>query len=428
MYAFHRDRGAAATIASYPREVRIDFGVLEFGDDPHVLTGYREKPEFSFQVSMGVYILDPVAWDFLTPGQPLPMPDLLETMRGAGQPVHCFRQPCYWLDIGRHDDYATANEIFEARRAAFLGEPERRGSRLHRSGTRPMSDRPSLTLSGARRRPRLPDRVDPVRLPDRHGGPAGSTSARSARATSARRTSAGSWGSGSSWSSSCSTCSRGSCRPTASRGWSPARPGAALPDLPVLRGAGDDPRAQLPGLPRSSRGARGSRRASGPSSRSTPVASVAAAAGFVVFLLVTRYVSLSSIAGRPGLRCSSTSPGSTHPWAREQIAMSVADDRPAGPAGRPAPQEPRPDRARGPSRRSPSARRRTRPARGPGRAGPGRRAWPSSAGAAALALNAAEASEADRRAVPRWPRSPGSRPATSGPSGWRSPTAAGSSP
>ena len=72
MYRFHVDRGASATIASYPREVRIDFGVLEFGDDPHVLTGYREKPEFSFQVSMGVYILDPVAWDFLTPGQAAP--------------------------------------------------------------------------------------------------------------------------------------------------------------------------------------------------------------------------------------------------------------------------------------------------------------------------------------------------------------------
>ena len=125
MLDFHRRRGASATIASYPREVRIDFGVLEFGDDPHVLAGYREKPAFSFQVSMGVYILDPVAWDHLTPGRPLLMPDLLESLRRAGRPVHCFRQPCYWLDIGRHDDYATANEIFVARRAEFLGEPER---------------------------------------------------------------------------------------------------------------------------------------------------------------------------------------------------------------------------------------------------------------------------------------------------------------
>ena len=69
MYEFHQTRGAAATIASYPREVKIDFGVLEFGDDPHVLTGYREKPEYRFEVSMGVYLLDPLAWDFLRPGE-----------------------------------------------------------------------------------------------------------------------------------------------------------------------------------------------------------------------------------------------------------------------------------------------------------------------------------------------------------------------
>lgn len=125
MYRFHLARGARATIASYPREVNIDFGVLEFGDDPHTLAGYREKPRFTFQVSMGLYILDPVAWDYLTPGEPLTMPDLLETLRGQGQPVHCFRQDCEWLDIGRHDDYDAANELFEARRAAFLGERQR---------------------------------------------------------------------------------------------------------------------------------------------------------------------------------------------------------------------------------------------------------------------------------------------------------------
>jgi NDP-sugar pyrophosphorylase family protein len=125
MYRFHRRRRSSATIASYPREVKIDFGVLLFGDDPDVLTGYEEKPEYRFQVSMGVYILDPVAWDFLRPGQPLTMPELLESMRRSGHDIHCFRQECYWLDIGRHDDYELANEIFESRRAAFLGMPER---------------------------------------------------------------------------------------------------------------------------------------------------------------------------------------------------------------------------------------------------------------------------------------------------------------
>ena len=112
-------------LARVPREVKIDFGVLEFGDDPHVLAGYREKPHFAFQVSMGLYILDPLAWDYLTPGEPLLMPDLLEAMRANDLPVHCFRQDCEWLDIGRHDDYTAANALFEARRAAFLGDIER---------------------------------------------------------------------------------------------------------------------------------------------------------------------------------------------------------------------------------------------------------------------------------------------------------------
>ena len=53
------------------------------------------------------------------------MPELLEAMRATGQAVHCYRQNCYWLDIGRHDDYATANEIFDNRRAAFLGQTDK---------------------------------------------------------------------------------------------------------------------------------------------------------------------------------------------------------------------------------------------------------------------------------------------------------------
>jgi NDP-sugar pyrophosphorylase family protein len=126
MYAFHRQGGAKATIAAFPRHVRIDFGVLDFHPDrPHVLAGYREKPEFAFEVSMGLYILDPAAWDYLRPGVPLSMPELLEAMREQGHPVHCFRQDCTWLDIGRHDDYSAANEIFQAQRAAFLGGGEK---------------------------------------------------------------------------------------------------------------------------------------------------------------------------------------------------------------------------------------------------------------------------------------------------------------
>lgn len=121
MYQAHLGWRADATIAAFRREVKIDFGVLDFGEDPTRLAGYREKPSFSFEVSMGLYLLNPCAWDYLTPGEPRTMPELLEDMRAAGRAVHAFRQECEWLDIGRHDDYAAANEIFQAHREAFLG-------------------------------------------------------------------------------------------------------------------------------------------------------------------------------------------------------------------------------------------------------------------------------------------------------------------
>ena len=121
-YDDHRAHDASATIAAFPREVKIDFGVLDFeGRDPAVLSGYREKPTFAFEVSMGLYILEPVAWDELRPGEAIGMPDLLERLRTGGRAVRAFRQPCEWLDIGRVDDYEAANQIFQSRREAFLG-------------------------------------------------------------------------------------------------------------------------------------------------------------------------------------------------------------------------------------------------------------------------------------------------------------------
>jgi NDP-sugar pyrophosphorylase family protein len=126
MYDDHRAGRASATIAASARQVRIDFGVLDFAPEaPRVLSGYREKPTFAFEVSMGLYVLSPCAWDYLVPEEPMPMPSLLEAMREDGHAIHAFRQDCEWLDIGRHDDYEAANALFEARREAFLGPAPR---------------------------------------------------------------------------------------------------------------------------------------------------------------------------------------------------------------------------------------------------------------------------------------------------------------
>lgn len=117
----HRQSGAAATIATYKREVKIDFGVVEVGDD-NLLTGYVEKPAFDYRVSMGIYCFDARVLGLLKRNEYRDFPDLIKTLVAAGDKVASYPFEGYWLDIGRPDDYATAIDEFESRRALFLPE------------------------------------------------------------------------------------------------------------------------------------------------------------------------------------------------------------------------------------------------------------------------------------------------------------------
>lgn len=115
----HRETRAAATIATYRRKVKIDFGVIETASDG-LLTGYVEKPSFEYQVSMGIYCFDSRVLGILRHNEFRDFPDLVRSLIAAGEKVASFPFGGYWLDIGRPDDYATAIEEFESRRSEFL--------------------------------------------------------------------------------------------------------------------------------------------------------------------------------------------------------------------------------------------------------------------------------------------------------------------
>ncbi len=120
LFAFHRKMNAAATIGLYRRDVQIDFGVIE-SDQENRLSRYTEKPIYHFDVSMGVNILNKKAVSaYLKVGERLDIPDLMMRLRDDGHPVYCYREPCFWLDIGRVEDYQTAADVFESRKAEFF--------------------------------------------------------------------------------------------------------------------------------------------------------------------------------------------------------------------------------------------------------------------------------------------------------------------
>jgi len=120
MIEAHTQARNAATIAVYEREVKSDFGIVEV-DNNRKLLQYLEKPSYKHLVSMGFYVLNREAVrPHLHSNKYLDMPDLMGQLVAAGRRVICHQQDCFWLDIGRPEDYAAAQTMFAENRAMFL--------------------------------------------------------------------------------------------------------------------------------------------------------------------------------------------------------------------------------------------------------------------------------------------------------------------
>ena len=115
MLDYHRAYHADLTIGVRKYEVQVPFGVVEC-EDVHV-KGLEEKPCLSFFINAGTYLIEPAVRDFIPAGQRFDMTELISKLIEAGRIVVSFPIMEYWLDMGRHEDYAKAQQ--DVRNGAF---------------------------------------------------------------------------------------------------------------------------------------------------------------------------------------------------------------------------------------------------------------------------------------------------------------------
>lgn len=114
----HIASGAPLTVATAERVHRVDFGVLDVAGQ--AVIQFREKPTYTYSVSMGVYAVAKRVLRRYRPGRPLGFDDLvLDLLRRRQRPA-TYRFSGYWLDIGRPDDYERANIEFPALKSMLL--------------------------------------------------------------------------------------------------------------------------------------------------------------------------------------------------------------------------------------------------------------------------------------------------------------------
>jgi mannose-1-phosphate guanylyltransferase len=92
----------------HPKEVTIDLGVIE--NSGGWVSAYREKPSLNYEVSMGVYVYDTRALDYLPEG-PCQFPELVQRLLDADQPVAAYSaKDTEWFDIGTVGELERATE------------------------------------------------------------------------------------------------------------------------------------------------------------------------------------------------------------------------------------------------------------------------------------------------------------------------------
>lgn len=113
LYRAHVASGKQLTIATCRRQVKIDFGVLTVDEASKLVSGFKEKPTYHFEVSMGVYVFSRQLLERVPFNEPYGLDDLVLGMLKDGQQIHPYRFDGYWLDIGRPEDYDQANRDAE---------------------------------------------------------------------------------------------------------------------------------------------------------------------------------------------------------------------------------------------------------------------------------------------------------------------------
>ncbi len=106
---YHRNRKGTVTVGSAVRKIRTEFGVIEAENGR--IVGFKEKPILSNLVSMGIYCMEPDVFRYIPCGVPFGFDDLILCLLNRKIRVESYVHEGMWLDIGRIDDFQTAQDL-----------------------------------------------------------------------------------------------------------------------------------------------------------------------------------------------------------------------------------------------------------------------------------------------------------------------------
>lgn len=120
--AFHRAKGAEATLVLKPVPNPVEFGVVMTEPDGRIVR-FLEKPDkaqvFSDSANTGMYILEPSVFELMESGKNYDWSqDIFPRLLEEGRPIYGYAMEEYWCDVGSLEQYRQAQyEMLEGQTA-----------------------------------------------------------------------------------------------------------------------------------------------------------------------------------------------------------------------------------------------------------------------------------------------------------------------
>ena len=130
LLAFHKEKGALATLALRRVYDTSEFGVVELDDGCNIL-GFQEKPDpgeaLSTLANTGIYVLEPEALGYIPEGTFFDFAkDVFPRLLEAGEKFVGYQGNFYWSDIGTLEAYRRAQFDVLSGRVRVRGPGEKR--------------------------------------------------------------------------------------------------------------------------------------------------------------------------------------------------------------------------------------------------------------------------------------------------------------
>jgi dTDP-glucose pyrophosphorylase len=120
VYDYHVANKNDLTLVTMVKSFKIPYGVIETGEDG-LMTALTEKPELTYQVNTGVYILNPSCIDEIPEGEFFHITHLMEKIKEKGGRVGCFPVSAQsWKDMGEWKEYLKMIDIENLRKTDLL--------------------------------------------------------------------------------------------------------------------------------------------------------------------------------------------------------------------------------------------------------------------------------------------------------------------